>query len=250
MIPHLAALCLSVLSSSAHATDPDANSVTEQTSAGPFVVHAVQHGTARIEFGGKTIWLDPWSQAPLGDAPAKADVLLITDIHPDHLDPAAIDKVHTAQTVTVAPAAVRDAWQGGDVDHVLANGQTVEVAGMKITAVPMYNLHRGPEPGKLFHDKGRGNGYLIEVGGKRIYFAGDTACTDELKGLKDVDLAFVPMNLPYTMPPEEAAPCVAAMKPKRVVPYHYRGSDLSVFEQGLEGSGVDVVRLEWYPSQD
>lgn len=246
----MSSLLLALTLAAPHARADTPRSVSVDTDAGAFVVHAVQHGTARIEFGGKTIWLDPWSKAPMGDDPASADVLLVTDIHPDHLDPAAIARVHTDATVTVAPAAVKDAWQGGDVDHVLANGQTVEVSGMRITGVPMYNHHRGPAEGQLFHVKGRGNGYLIEAGGTRIYFAGDTACTDELKALDDIDLAFVPMNLPYTMPPEEAAPCVAELKPKRVVPYHYRGSDLSVFEQGLKDSGIEVVKLEWYPAQD
>ncbi len=110
----------------------------------------------------------------------------------------------------------------------------------------MYNLKRGPEPGKLYHDKGRGNGSVLTYGGKRFYIAGDTEAIPEMRALKNIDVAFVPMNLPYTMTPEEAADAVKAFRPKIVIPYHYRGSDLSIFEKRLEGTGVEVRLLEWY----
>ena len=113
----------------------------------------------------------------------------------------------------------------------------------------MYNLQRGPSPGQLFHDKGRGNGYVVTLGGKRLYIAGDTECTPEMKALKDIDVAFVPMNLPYTMPPSEAAECVKAFKPKIVYPYHYRGQNLDEFASALKGSGVDVRIRDWYGSK-
>jgi L-ascorbate metabolism protein UlaG (beta-lactamase superfamily) len=98
----------------------------------------------------------------------------------------------------------------------------------------------------VFHDKGRGNGYLLAYGGKRIYIAGDTEGVPEMKALKNIDVAFIPMNLPYTMPPEEAADAVRAFKPAIVYPYHYRGSDLSKFEAALKGSGVEVRLRNWY----
>ncbi len=110
----------------------------------------------------------------------------------------------------------------------------------------MYNLKRGPAEGKLFHDKGRGNGYVVTYGGKRFYFAGDTEGVEEMRALRNIDAAFVPMNLPYTMPPEEAADAVKAFRPKVVYPYHYRGADLSVFEKALAGSGVEVRIRNWY----
>jgi len=129
---------------------------------------------------------------------------------------------------------------------VLANGETKEIGGAKVTAVPMYNLQRGPEPGKLFHDKGRGNGYVVEVAGKRIYIAGDTECTDEMKALTNIDVAFVPMNLPYTMTPDEAAACVKAFAPKVLYPYHYGESDLSKLAEQV-GPATEVRLREWYP---
>ena len=110
----------------------------------------------------------------------------------------------------------------------------------------MYNLTRGPAAGQLFHTKGRGNGYIVTLGDKRIYIAGDTECTPEMKALKNIDVAFIPMNLPYTMPPTEAADCVKAFKPKVVYPYHYMGQDLNVFKNALNGSGVDVRIRDWY----
>jgi len=221
----------------------------DSVTAGPFKVDSIYHGTLRLTHGDTVLWVDPWTKAPLPDAP-KADLLLLTDLHFDHLDEAGIAKVAKADTKVVGPRAVADKRKeaGHSVDHVLANGESVELAGVRITATPMYNLERGPEPGTLFHEKGRGNGYLLESAGTRIYLAGDTACTDEMKALTDIDLALLPMNLPYTMPPEEAAECVAAFKPKVVVPYHYAGSDLSVFEKALaDVPGVTVKTVDAYP---
>ena len=129
----------------------------------------------------------------------------------------------------------------------IANGETKTWQGWTIEATPAYNLKRGPAAGKLFHDKGRGNGYVLTYGGKRFYFSGDTEGVPEMRALKNIDVAFVCMNLPYTMPPEEAADAVKAFHPKIVIPYHYRGSDLSVFEKGLEGTGIEVRLLDWYP---
>jgi L-ascorbate metabolism protein UlaG (beta-lactamase superfamily) len=129
---------------------------------------------------------------------------------------------------------------------VIANGETKTINGVSIEAVPMYNLQRGPSAGQLFHTKGRGNGYVVTVGGKRLYFAGDTECVPEMKALKNIDVAFIPMNLPYTMPPSEAAECVKAFKPKIAYPYHYMGSDLKQFEDALKGSGVEVRVRDWY----
>ncbi len=224
-----------------------ATTTTVETSAGPLVVHAVHHGTVWIEAGGKVVWVDPWGEGKLDDAP-KGDFVLITDIHKDHLDAAAVTKVKKEGAVVWGPKAVADELPG---TTVIANGEKktlgkTDRGPIEVEAVPMYNLKRGPEAGKLFHDKGRGNGYVLSFGGKRVYLSGDTECTDEMKALKDIDLALVCMNLPYTMPPEEAAECIAAFKPKVVVPYHSRGSDLGVIDTKLAGSGVKVEKLKFY----
>lgn len=212
------------------------------TRAGEVRITPVHHASMLIEAAGKAIQVDPWSQGNYDGLP-QADLILITDIHPDHLDKAEIAKLSKAGTHIIAPAAV--AAQVPEA-QVLANGAATRWDGWRIEAVPMYNLKRGPAPGKLYHDKGRGNGYVLTYGGKRFYIAGDTEGTPEMRALKNIDVAFVPMNLPYTMPPEEAAEAVRAFHPKVVYPYHYQGSDLSVFEKALAGSGIEVRVRNWY----
>ena len=216
---------------------------TLETSAGPVTVTPIHHGTLALGFSGKTLVVDPYSKAPAGSLP-KADLVLITDIHQDHFDPAAVTAVRKADTVFVAPPVVAEKLPEA---KVLKNGEKLELLGVQIEAVPMYNKKRGPEPGKLFHDKGRGNGYLLGFGDKKVYVSGDTECISEMKALKKVDLAFVCMNLPYTMPPEEAAECVKAFKPAVVIPFHYRGSDLKLFQSALaDTKGVEVRIRDFY----
>jgi L-ascorbate metabolism protein UlaG (beta-lactamase superfamily) len=152
--------------------------------------------------------------------------------------------VKKASTVIVAPEAVAKSVPGSTI---LRNGETKTIGAWTIEAIPMYNLTRGPAAGQLYHDKGRGNGYVITYGGLRIYVAGDTENIPEMRALKNIDVAFVCMNLPYTMPPEEAADAVKAFHPKVVIPYHYRGSDLAVFQKKLEGTGIEVQLIDWYP---
>jgi L-ascorbate metabolism protein UlaG (beta-lactamase superfamily) len=172
-------------------------------------------------------------------------LILVTDIHGDHLDPAAISKIRKPGAPVVAPAAAALKIEN---PTAMANGESKTVAGVQIEAVPMYNLQRGPEPGQLFHTKGRGNGYILGAGGKRIYIAGDTECTPEMRALKNIDIAFIPMNLPYTMPPSEAAECVRAFRPKVVYPYHYRGQSTEEFKTALAGEKIEVRLLNWYPA--
>jgi L-ascorbate metabolism protein UlaG (beta-lactamase superfamily) len=214
---------------------------TFATSAGPVKIHPVYHATLWLEIGSKIVWVDPWSKGKL-DGP-KADVVLITDIHQDHFDEPGLAAVRKPGSVVVAPKVIADKVPGA---VVLANGEKKDLGFMTVEAVPMYNLVRGPEAGKLFHDKGRGNGYVIEVGKKRFYLSGDTECTPEMKALQSIDVAFVCMNLPYTMPPAEAGACVAAFKPKVLYPYHYRDSNLDELDKALAGSGVEVRRRSWY----
>jgi L-ascorbate metabolism protein UlaG (beta-lactamase superfamily) len=213
------------------------------TSAGPVKITPLYHASTLIEAGGKTIYLDPAKPAKLSGLP-KADLILITDIHGDHMDPASIKEVSKAETEILAPPAV---VQTVTAAKPMGNGETKNWQGWTIDAVPAYNLKRGPAPGKLFHDKGRGNGYVLTYGGKRFYFSGDTEGVPEMRALKNIDVAFVCMNLPYTMPPDEAADAVKTFHPKIVIPYHYRGSDLSVFKKGLDGTGIEVRLVEWYP---
>jgi L-ascorbate metabolism protein UlaG (beta-lactamase superfamily) len=212
------------------------------TSAGPVKITPLFHASTRIEAGGKTIYLDPAKPAKLSGP--KADLILITDIHPDHMDPASIAAVSQEGTEILAPPAVVATVKTA---KPIANGETKTWQGWTIEAIPAYNLSRGPAPGKLFHDKGRGNGYVLTYGGVCFYFSGDTEGVPEMRALKNIDVAFVCMNLPYTMPPDEAADAVKAFHPKIVIPYHFRGSDLAVFQKRLEGTGIEVRVLDWYP---
>jgi L-ascorbate metabolism protein UlaG (beta-lactamase superfamily) len=212
------------------------------TKAGTVKITPVQHASLMIEAGGQVIQVDPWSQGNYDGLPA-ADLILITDIHGDHMDPKAIAKVEKSGTKIFAPDAVAKMVTAAEV---IRNGEKKTFGKWTVEAVPMYNLKRGPSEGKLFHDNGRGDGYVLTYGGKRFYLSGDTEGVPEMRALKNIDVAFVCMNLPYTMPPDEAADAVRAFKPKVVYPYHYRGSDLKVFEKALEGSGVEVRVLDWY----
>jgi len=212
------------------------------TSAGPVKITPLNHASTLIEAGGKAIYLDPAKPAKL-DGP-RADLILITDIHGDHMDPDSIKSVAKTGTDILAPAAVVQTVTNA---KPIANGDTQTWGDWTIEAIPAYNLKRGPSEGKFFHDKGRGNGYVVTYGGKRFYFSGDTEGVPEMRALKNIDVAFVCMNLPYTMPPDEAADAVKAFHPKIVIPYHYRGSDLSLFQKGLEGTGIEVRLLDWYP---
>jgi len=221
---------------------------TFSTSAGDVKITPLFHASTLIEAGGKIIYLDPAKPAKFTAMP-KADLILITDIHEDHMDPASIadlvkpGTVKPGTDILAPPAVVATVTTAKPI----ANGETKTWGSWTIEAIPAYNLKRGPSPGKLFHDKGRGNGYILTYGGKRFYFSGDTEGIPEMRALKNIDVAFVCMNLPYTMPPDEAADAVKAFHPKIVIPYHYRGSDLSVFKKGLEGTGIEVRLLEWYP---
>jgi L-ascorbate metabolism protein UlaG (beta-lactamase superfamily) len=213
-----------------------------ETSTGAVRITPIQHASLMIEGGGKVIHLDPQSSGNYDGLPP-ADLILITDIHGDHMDPKILPKISKPGTMILAPAAVAETIKTATI---IRNGETRKWGDWTIEAIPMYNLKRGPSPGKLFHDKGRGNGYVVTYGGKRFYFSGDTEGIPEMRALKNIDVAFVCMNLPYTMPPDEAADAVRAFHPKIVYPYHYRGSDLSVFKNALAGSGIEVRILDWY----
>ena len=216
---------------------------TFSTSAGPVKITPIYHASLMIEAGGKVIYLDPAAPGNFKGLPP-ADLILITDIHQDHMDPQSIATVSKLDTeIWAPPAVVKTVTQA----QPISNGETKPWGDWTVEAIPMYNLKRGPAPGKLYHDKGRGNGYVLTYGGKRFYFSGDTEGIPEMRALKNIDVAFVCMNLPYTMPPDEAADAVKAFHPRIVIPYHYRGSDLSVFQKGLEGTGIEVRLMDWYP---
>jgi L-ascorbate metabolism protein UlaG (beta-lactamase superfamily) len=221
---------------------------TFSTSAGPLKITPIYHATARIEAGGKVIYIDPCKPTNFAGMP-QADLILITHEHGDHvdMDGSSIKTLSKDGTVVIATATVGKFIPQASV---MANGENKKWDKFTIEAVPAYNLMRGPAAGKFFHPQGQGNGYVISYGGKRIYFSGDTESIPEMRALKNIDAAFICMNLPYTMTPEEAAEAVKAFKPKVVIPYHYRANpptDVSAFQKALQGTGIEVRLLEWYP---
>lgn len=227
----------------AGAASPQKSSDVIATPEGEIRITPIVHASVMLEFKGKVIHIDPTSRGGPAELP-KADLILITDIHGDHMDQAMVTQLKKETTVIIAPAAVARTITEA---RVLANGEKTTVAGITIEAVPMYNLVRGPGPGQLYHTKGRGNGYILALGGKRLYVSGDTECVPEIKALKNIDAAFLTMNLPFTMPPEEAAECVKAFRPRIVYPYHHRGSDVNAFASLLKGEkGIEVRILKWY----
>ncbi len=188
-----------------------------QAKGGPIRITPIFHASMQIDYRGKTIHVDPFSQGDYSHA-AKADILLITHTHSDHFDPEAIKRVSNDHTRIVAPKAVTDQLAEKEIKNpevtTLGNGQTVKFLltsdknkpiTIFVRAVPAYNLVRGPEADKKYHPKGQFNGYVLNIDGKRIYVAGDTEITPEMKQIRGLDLAFLPMNLPYTMTPLEAA---------------------------------------------
>jgi len=211
------------------------------TSAGKVEITPIMHASLMLKAGGKIVYVDP-AQGKYDGLP-QADYIFITDIHGDHLAPPVIEKLKKAGTVIVAPAAVAKTLPGCTV---MANGDTRTIGDFKVEAIPMYNLKPAAN-GQTYHEKGRGNGYVITIGGKRFYFAGDTEGIPEMRALKSIDVAFIPMNLPFTMTPADAADAVKAFHPAVVYPYHYRGQDTKIFAAALAGTGIDVRLREWYP---
>ena len=210
------------------------------------------HAHVQVEFGGKVIHVDPTMMSNV-KAGKPADLIIITDIHGDHMDQKAIDALKKASTIVVAPKAVAGKLTGVKTE-VMANGETKTVDGVQIQALAGYNLQRGPAAGQFFHEKGRANAYVLTLGGQRVFFSGDTECVPEIKALTNIDVAFVTMNLPYTMPPEEAAECVKAFKPRIAYAYHYRGmggptpeQNLQAFRAAMKGfQGVEVRTPNFY----
>jgi L-ascorbate metabolism protein UlaG (beta-lactamase superfamily) len=205
----------------------------------------VKHGTMVIETSEVTIYVDPVGDIKAFETFPSPDIILITDIHGDHLDPDAVNALKQDKTVIIAPGAVVDRLDEGEI---LNNGESKTITNVNIEAIPMYNLTEGR---LKYHEKGRGNGYVISADNKRIYISGDTEDIKEMRNLKDIDYAFVCMNLPYTMSVEQAASAVLEMKPAVVLPYHYRGtegfSDIEKFKQLVSADeNIEVRLLNWY----
>jgi len=235
------ALAMCLLHSPALAAD------SIDTANGPLAIHPVQHASFGLKWDGKLLLVDPVGGADKYKDLGAPDLILLTDIHGDHVHVPTLEGLVQADARLMAPEAVvamlPDALKAKAI--TLANGQSTNLLGISFEALPAYNL----TPGRLqYHTKGRGNGYLLTLGGKRVYISGDTEDIPEMKALKEIDLAFLCMNLPYTMTVEQAASAIKAFQPKVLYPYHYRGSDLDKLKSLLTGtSNVELRLRDWYP---
>lgn len=220
---------------------------------GEITIAPVLHGSLVLQWQGKTIYVDPYGGADKFSAYPAPDLVLITDIHGDHLHAETLKGLDLKKAELLAPKAVMnqlDAALTFKKKHMMANGGESKWKDIQIMAMPMYNL---PDTADARHPKGRGNGYLLTMGDKRIYIAGDTEAIPEMRQLKNIDVAFVPMNLPYTMDIQQAAEGVLDFKPRIVYPYHFRGaegmSDVAAFKQLVEqqNKSIEVRLRKWYP---
>ena len=195
-----------------------------KTSLGELTITFVGHGTLMFGLGEKIIHVDPVSREADYRKMPKADIILITHEHGDHLDPEAIALVRKEETTILLPQKCASALTGG---IVMRNNDVRTIGQLTFDAVPAYNIvHKRPS-GEPFHPRGDGNGYVITFGDMRVYVAGDTENVPEMKALKDIDVAFLPMNLPYTMTPEMVADAARAFRPKILYPYHFGKTDTS-----------------------
>jgi L-ascorbate metabolism protein UlaG (beta-lactamase superfamily) len=217
-----------------------------------FSVAPVEHASFGLTFAQLNILNDPVGGAELYAGFGLPEIIFISDIHSDHFDVDTLAAVVSASTTIIAPQAVFDELPAflADKTVVMANGDSHTIGSLMFEAIPMYNLPK--EGGDAYHQKGQGNGYVLESEGTRIYIAGDTEDTPEMRAMQDIDVAFIPMNLPYTMDVATAAAGVLAFNPSVVYPYHYRGAeglaDISEFERLVTQGNPDIeVRaLDWY----
>ncbi len=224
------------------ATMATAQGVFEQdtiaTPQGTLVITLIGHASVMFTWRDTVVHVDPVSrEADYAQLP-KADLVLITHEHRDHLDTLALRQIRKASTVVGISAGCAEAVPDGVVLH---NGQIDTLAGLRVEAVPAYNLRHLRSTGEPFHPRGRGNGYVIAFGTTRVYLAGDTEDIPEMQDLKDIDIAFLPMNLPYTMTPEMTARAARVLRPKILYPYHYGSSDVNrLLELLQEEKGIEV----------
>lgn len=211
-----------------------------------FTVIPIVHGTFALAHAGQIVLVDPIGRtAHAGQLFRRAIdygtlspmLILVTDEHTDHFDVDAIVRLMADGARVITPPALSSSVPAS---FGLANGESTMVGEISVEAVPMYDLDG------VHHAKGRGNGYVIDWDGARIYVAGDTACTPEMRALEDIDIAFLPMNVPYTMPPAEAAECAKAFGPSVVFPYHYRGQEPADLRYAVQGTAIDVRVRDWY----
>ncbi len=232
-----AALLLMVWAVPTIAREPFEKDVIK-TASGDLEITFIGHGSLMMKFDRKIIHVDPFSKLTDYTKLPKADAVLITHEHQDHLDPGALQAIRTKETTIVLNAASTEKVPGG---ITMKNGDVRQVLGIMVEAVPAYNLVHKRENGQPYHPKGQGNGYVLTFGSTRVYIAGDTENTPEMKALRNIDYAFLPMNLPYTMAPEMVADAAKAFKPRVLYPYHFGDTDTAGLIELLKNDiGIEV----------
>lgn len=223
------------------------------TSNGILSIQPILHATLVLTWNGITIYADPYRGAKAFEGITPPDIILITDIHGDHMNIETLQTIQTTRATIFAPQAVAEQLPENlkSKAKVVNNGSSIEHSGITITGIPMYNL---PESEDSRHAKGRGNGYILTLGGKRVYISGDTEDIPEMRALTNIDIAFVCMNQPFTMTVDQAVSAVLDFKPRIVYPFHYRGqggfSDVEAFRKSVEAANAKIeVRIRnWYPT--
>jgi L-ascorbate metabolism protein UlaG (beta-lactamase superfamily) len=213
---------------------------TITTTAGDLTITFIGHGTLMLGFGGKIIHVDPYGRLTDYAKLPPADMILLTHHHADHLDLAVLERIRTGKTAVILTSLCAGKVAGG---MVMKNGDAMTVMGIPVQAVPAYNIAHKRDNGQPYHVKGEGNGYVLGFGDTQVYIAGDTENIPEMKALKGIDYAFLPMNLPYTMTPEMVADAAGAFRPAVLYPYHYGDTDPSRLVELLKDSPDIEVRI-------
>ncbi|MFV0470241.1 MAG: MBL fold metallo-hydrolase [Dysgonomonas sp.] len=209
------------------------------TTKGDLKVTLVGHGSLMFEFGGKVIHVDPYSKVADYEKLPKADLILITHEHADHLDSQAINAVKKDNTRFIVSEICNQQLGYGEV---MKNGDVEQFDGIAITAVPAYNIVNKRPDGVFYHPKGRGNGYVLVFGDKQVYVGGDTENIPEMNNLKGkIEIAFLPKNLPYTMTDDMFVDAAKKVSPKYVYPYHFAEFDEKAIGDKLNGSGIKIL---------
>ncbi len=222
----------------------DLQTDTFKTDQGDLLVQFVKHASLFFEFDGKVIHIDPVSGMGNYESYPKADLILITHQHGDHLDFNAIEILKKENTKIILTQKCLEQSENISDFIVMKNGDVLTINQPEIEAIPAYNIVNKRENGEPFHPKGEGNGYIITFGDKKVLIAGDTENIPEIKELKNIDIAFLPMNLPYTMTPEMVADAAKAFRPKVLYPYHYSNTDTSIILELLKNEKDVEVRIK------
>jgi L-ascorbate metabolism protein UlaG (beta-lactamase superfamily) len=236
MFGKTALLCALLVAAAGYAAAYESDTIG--SGSDKLVITFIGHGTLMFEYGGIVIHADPTLRESDYESLPKADLILVTHEHGDHLDPKAVANLRKPETrIIVNPGS--DGRLDGAV--VMKNGETRTVKGLTVESVPAYNIISKRDDGQPYHPRGNGNGYVVSFGPTRVYIAGDTEYVPEMDGMKDIDVAFLPMNLPYTMTVEMGAEAAKAIGPTILYPYHYGNSDVSKLAGMLKDrEGIEI----------